>query len=102
MVATLIKDLVDGIDLGDIHAMTEHHKGVCLALLNHGEKFLPVEVDGSLTVTDEADTALHQGADVEVVGLREEKKISLLGMTRNGSCDKRKGEKDIRSRRKDR
>lgn len=60
------------VDLGKIlHGDTvgNHLQGVNLALLNHLEKLLPVEVDGSLSVADEANTALHQRANVEVVGL---------------------------------
>ena len=43
---------------------------VDLALLDVFEKFLPVEVHGGLAVSDQADTAFHDGADVKVVCLR--------------------------------
>lgn len=49
--------------------MREHDVGVEFAVLDHFEQGLPVHVHGSLAVADEADAALHEGADVEVVGL---------------------------------
>ena len=49
--------------------MADHLERIDLALLDHLQERLPVQVDGRLAVTNEADTALHQGADVEVVGL---------------------------------
>ena len=69
MVATLVEDVVDGVELGDVDPVGEHHERVGLAFLDHGEKFFPVEVDRGLTVADEANTTLHERADVEVVGL---------------------------------
>ena len=69
MVAALVKDVVDGVELGDVDPVTEHHERVGLAVLDHGEEFLPVKVDRGLAVTDEANAALHEGTNVEVVGL---------------------------------
>jgi hypothetical protein len=51
------------VDLGhvlDADTVGDHLHGVDLALLDHFEKLLPVEVDGCLSVADKADTALHQ------------------------------------------
>jgi hypothetical protein len=51
------------VDLGHIlhgDTMGDHLQGVDLAFLDHLQEFLPVEVDGCLSVTDKADTALHQ------------------------------------------
>jgi hypothetical protein len=56
--------LIEGVvDLGhilDADTVSNHLQGVDLALLDHLEELLPVEMDGCLSVTDEADTALHQ------------------------------------------
>lgn len=56
--------LVEGVvNLGhilDADTVGDHLQGVNLALLDHLEKLLPVEVDGCLSVTDKTDTALHQ------------------------------------------
>jgi len=49
----------------------DHLERVDLAALDLLEEHLPVEVNRGLTVTDEADTALHESTDVEVVGLEE-------------------------------
>jgi hypothetical protein len=46
----------------DANTVCDHLEGINLALLNLIEQFVPVLVDGSLAVTDEADTAFHQGA----------------------------------------
>jgi hypothetical protein len=46
----------------DADTVCDHLEGINLSLLNLVEQFVPVLVDGSLAVTDESDTAFHQGA----------------------------------------
>lgn len=64
-----LKLVVDLVELVDRDTVGDHLEGVDLALLNHHQQLLPVEVYGRLAVSDEANTALHKGADVEVIGL---------------------------------
>jgi len=56
----LVKGVVDLGHVLDADTVGDHLQGVDLAFLDHLEKLLPVEVDGCLSVTDEADTTLHQ------------------------------------------
>lgn len=51
--------------------MTDHESGIKFARTNVVvEDFLPVQVHGSLTVADEADTLFHDGTNVELVAER--------------------------------
>ena len=52
------------------NTMGHHSQGIGLALADHLQKRFPVQMDGGLTISDEADTALHKRANVEVIGLR--------------------------------
>lgn len=69
MIRILVELLVQDIHLLDGDTVREHEVGVELAVLDHLEEGLPVHVHGRLAVADEADASLHEGADVEVVGL---------------------------------
>lgn len=69
MIRILVEFPVQEIHLLDGDAVREHEVGVELAVLDRLEEGLPVHVHGGLAVADEADAALHEGADVEVVGL---------------------------------
>ncbi len=48
--------------------MRQHNPRVRFPLPNHLKQLLPIQMHGRLAVADEADAALHEGADVEVVG----------------------------------
>lgn len=65
----LVELVVDLVEVLDAHAMRNHPKWIDLARLDHLEELLPVKVDWRLPVADKADTAVHQAADIEVVGL---------------------------------
>lgn len=68
----LVELVVHLVEILKTDTMREHLGRVQLAILNHLQKLLPIFDDRGLTVADEADTALHQGANVEVVGLHSE------------------------------
>ena len=61
--------MIQGIHFIDVNAMTQHNPGVKTAVLDHLKEVFPVEVNGGLAVTDQSDTAFHQGPNVEVVRL---------------------------------
>lgn len=61
--------LIQSVHFADVNAVAKHDARVQTAVLQHLEEFFPVEVDGSLAVADKADAALHDGTDIEVVGL---------------------------------
>lgn len=65
----LIELVVDLVEVLHANTVSNHLQRVDLAFLDHLKKLLPVEVDRCLSVADQADTALHQRANVEVVGL---------------------------------
>lgn len=65
----LVEHVVNLFEVLDVDTVGHHLQGIDLALLDHLQKLLPVEVDGCLSVADKADTTLHQRANVEVVGL---------------------------------
>jgi hypothetical protein len=65
----LVEGVVHSSQILETHAVRNHLHGCDLLVLDHLEEGLPVFVDGRLAVTDEADAALHERADVEVVGL---------------------------------
>lgn len=69
VIRILVELLVQDIHLLDGDTVREHEVGVELAVLDHLQEGLPVHVHGGLAVADEADATLHEGADVEVVGL---------------------------------
>ena len=50
--------------------MAEHLERIDLVLLDHFKEFVPVKLNGCLSVSDQANTTFHQGANVEVVGLK--------------------------------
>jgi hypothetical protein len=52
-------------------AVGHHFQRVDFFLLELFQQAVPVHVDGRLAVADEADAALHEGADVEVVGVTD-------------------------------
>ena len=68
-ICSLVEDVVDEVHLLHQDTVSEHGVWVCLALLDHFEKFFPVEVDRRLTITNETDATLHNRADIEVVSL---------------------------------
>ena len=63
--------MIDGRNIVELDAMGEHGQRIGFAVSDHLEDCVPVFVHGGLAVADEADSALHYGADVEVVGLWE-------------------------------
>jgi len=65
----LVELVVDLVEILDTNSVGNHLERVDLTALNLLKKLLPVEVDWSLTVTNEANTTLHERANVEVVGL---------------------------------
>lgn len=67
----LVKLVIGLVNLRDIDAMRDHLERVNLATVDHLAELIPVLVDGGLAVADEADATLHQGADVEVVGVAD-------------------------------
>jgi hypothetical protein len=68
-VLPLIESVVYSSQVLETHAVRDHLHGRDLLVLDHLEEGFPVLVHGRLAVADEADAALHEGADVEVVGL---------------------------------
>ena len=68
VVAALVENLVHLVHLLDLAPVREHLVRVRLAVPDHLQQLLPVEVHGRLAVADEPDPALHERADVEVVG----------------------------------
>jgi hypothetical protein len=68
-VLLLVEGMVYGSQVLETHAVRDHLHGGDLLVLNHLEERFPVFVDRCLAVADKADTALHEGTDVEVVGL---------------------------------
>ena len=69
MIGIRIEFLIQEIHFFDWDTVREHEVRVERAILDLFEEFFPVHVDGGLAVADEADAALHKGADVEVVCL---------------------------------
>ena len=69
IVRSLIELLIQDIHFFYLDSVSEHLIDVDLILLNHLKKFLPVHMYRCLAVTDQADAALHQGSDVEVIRL---------------------------------
>lgn len=65
----LLELVVDLVEVLERDAVADHLERVDLPVLDHLEERLPVEVHGCLAVADEADAALHERADVEVVAL---------------------------------
>jgi len=65
----LLELVVNLVQVFDAHSVGHHLQRVNFARLNLLEKFVPVQMDWCLSVTDEANTTLHKRADVEVVGL---------------------------------
>lgn len=68
-VLVLVELVVDLIQVLETDAVRHHLQRIELALLDLLHELVPVLVDWSLTIANEADTTLHQRADVEVVGL---------------------------------
>lgn len=69
VVLLLVEGVVHLIEVLEANAVGNHLHRCDLLILDHLEERFPVEVDGCLAVANEADAALHEGADVEVVGL---------------------------------
>ena len=64
-----IKSFVQFRHLFKINSVRYHHQWIDFARDNVVvENFVPVFVDGGLTVANEADTRFHDGADVEMIG----------------------------------
>lgn len=68
-VLLLVELVVDLVEILHADTVSDHLQRVNLAFLDVLEQLLPVEVDGCLSVANQADTTLHQRANVEVVGL---------------------------------
>ena len=66
---TLVELLVKRWEILDVHSMSDNVLDVEFARLDViVEDLVPVQVDWCLTITDESNTLLHQGSNVEVVG----------------------------------
>lgn len=70
----LVELLVHDIKLLEQDAVTDHVERLELAALDHLEQMLPILLNGRLAVAFEHDAAFHEGADVEMVCLEEEKR----------------------------
>lgn len=70
-VLVLVELVVDLVEIVELDAVRNHLQRVQLALLDLPQKFLPVLVDGRLSISNETNSTLHQRSNVEVVGLRK-------------------------------
>lgn len=66
---SLVEQTVDFLHISHVEAMGDHVQGLNFVGLNEFEEMIPVFVDGSLTITDQADAGLHERADIEMVAL---------------------------------
>ena len=66
---SLVEQIVDFLHISHVEAMGDHVQWLDLVGLNEFEEMVPVFVDGRLTITDQADAGLHEGADIEMVAL---------------------------------
>lgn len=64
----ILELVVHLVEVFHSYAVSYHLQWIDLALLNALQEVFPVEVDGSLAVTDESNASLHHRADVEVIG----------------------------------
>ena len=88
MVSPLVEYVVNEVELLHQYTVAEHLQWIGLAVPDHLEELLPVEMDGCLAVAHEFNAALHQGADVEVVGLE-----SISDVTEKGTMVQRCAER---------
>ncbi|KAI6749977.1 hypothetical protein HG531_007242 [Fusarium graminearum] len=63
----LLKLVIHLVKILQPDAVRQHLSRIKLAPLDHLQKLIPVLVNGGLAIADEANSALHQGSDVEVV-----------------------------------
>lgn len=70
-IGLVLKLVVYLVEIFHSDTVRNHLERVDLPILDHLEKRLPVEVHRRLAIADEADTAFHQGTNVEVVGLQK-------------------------------
>merc|ERR1712113_25116 len=67
----LVKLVVDLGQIFDAYAVRDHFQRVDFPFLDLLQKVFPVQVHGGLAVSNEADASLHDGANVEVVGVSD-------------------------------
>lgn len=72
---SLLQNLITLSNIIYRKSMSKHNRRVHFASLDPVEDVLPVFVDWRLAAPDELDTALHDGADVEVVGVYNAKSV---------------------------
>lgn len=65
----LLELVVNLVEVLNTNSVGDHLERVDPAALDLLEKVLPVKLNWGLTVADEANTALHDGTNVKVVGL---------------------------------
>ena len=64
-----IIELVDLLKLINLDSVGDHVQCIQGTILKLLQQILPIQLYWCLSIADEANTALHQGTDVEVVGL---------------------------------
>src|SRR6266498_4251339 len=69
--------LVDHVHLLHQYTMADHLEGVELPFANHVQEFLPVQLNWSLSIANESDPSLHQGADIKVICLEKIRYVDI-------------------------